>query len=153
MAKTPMKSAKGGLNVTVDGLEDLRKLPGMLDEGERKVLDGAAKKIGLSIASAAPGGPTGGIGRSIVTRVMTDTMAVILVTHPGAKPAERGAFRKAAPGHALRFRDGRFARWSRQRPTRFATVGLRPRSRIIKTEYRRVFDDLERSTSGTLTSS
>lgn len=147
MARTPKRSVGKSLSVSVEGLDSFQKYANALGEAQRDVLGNATKKLGLSIASAAPGGAAGGIGRAVRTRTITDSTAIITIDHPGARPAEKGRFSRAGFGRTLRFRDGSYRKWSRQRPTRFATVGLSPRRKIITAEFKRAFDNLDVSTA------
>jgi hypothetical protein len=135
------------MSVNVD-VGDMPKHPGWLDEGQKLFLERSSERLGDSIRENAPGGKNGSIAKLVDDRVLTSTLAQIVVRSPG-HVFEVGAYIRPKRGKALKFRDGRFSRGAvRIRPTKFATRGLRPRRRIINEAYSEGFRDLKRHSVG-----
>ena len=147
---------KGRMKVKLEGLSELAKIPGFLEEGQQRFLERAGEGISDAIAEKAPGGKTGSIGRSTRSLVLSPTKVVVVVDHPGARALEEGATIKPK-GKAIRLRDGRFIhRSSRRRsgsagappgavfipPKRYAKSALRRRNKIIREVFTEAYDQL-----------
>lgn len=145
------------MRVSVDGLSELAKIPGWLEDGQREFLGKAADRLADEIAKRAPGGASGSVGRSFRGRTVSDTKAEIVSTHPGAKALERGG-RITPKGmgrlsdreirmkrRSLRFQVGGrtvFVPSVRIGARKYVAKGLRPRSRIVREAYMEAFDTL-----------
>lgn len=141
------------MNVRLEGMSKAAQIPGWLEEGQREFVDETGKRLRDSIRSKAPGGDHGEIARSVVYVVINSRRVMIFSLHPGAKAQERGAWIKPRhPGGAIRFEmEGReiFLRGGVRIPaTRFATKGLRPRSRIVRETFAEKMSHLERFGTG-----
>lgn len=152
---------KGGnrMKVKIEGLSELAKIPGWLEHGQRQFLDTAAQRVAAKIASGAPGGASGSVGRATKGHAISSTKAEITVNHPGARVLEEGGTIKPKK-KALRFVVGGqvvFVRRSSRRrqgsagappgavfipARRFAKKGLRSRGRIVREAYQEAFDNL-----------
>jgi hypothetical protein len=117
-----------------------------VDQGQRRLLQGAAEGIAKEIARKAPGGPTGRAGRDVEGRAVTSTTAVIRSRgFPGAMALERGATIRPKKGKALKMRDGRFVRGKVViRGHGYWRKGLRQRGKIVRGVFHDAFGDLER---------
>lgn len=148
------RKRKGGnaMSVAVDGLDEMRKIPGFIDRGQRILLDRSTQRIRDEIAKRAPGGASGKAGRDVEARTLTSTVAIIRSKgFEGAKALERGAFirSKRGPDTAIRFEgeDGpvfvRAPRGIRIKGRGYFKKGLRTRSKHIRQAYHEGFGDLE----------
>lgn len=137
------------MRVRLEGMSEAVKIPEWLERGQREFVDKSGSRLAESIRLRAPGGPTGAIGRSIVSKTLNSRRVIIFSLHPGAKAQETGAYVKPRRrGGALRFQaNGRvvYVRGGVRIPaTRFATKGLRPRSKIVKQTFAETMSRLER---------
>lgn len=151
-----MARSRGRVKVKLEGLSELAKIPGFLEQGQRRFLERAGERISDAIAEKAPGGKSGSIGRSAHSITLSPTKVAVIVDHPGAKALEEGATIKPK-GKALRLRDGRFVhRSSRRRsgsagtppgavfipPRRYAKSALRRRNKIVREVFSEALDQL-----------
>lgn len=146
------RSGGTNLSVAVDGLDELRRLPGFLDRGQRELLDKGLTGIRDAIALVAPGGPTGRAGRAVKAKTLSSTRGVVgSFDFPGARALERGAFIRPK-GTALRFQvEGRTVfvrRGIRIKARWYHKKGLRGRRRIIRAAYHDAFGNLNRHGDG-----
>lgn len=149
-----MAKRKGGQNfsVAVTGLEELAKIPGFLEHGQKILLDHSTKRIAGEIAKRAPGGAGSKAGRDVQALVLTSTTAVIRSRgFAGAKVLERGGYirSKRGPGSAIKFvgKDGttvfvRSPRGVRIKARAYFRKGLRTRGKIIREAFAEGFHDL-----------
>ncbi len=140
----PKTKTEGLLRVRLEGMSELVKIPGGLEDAQRDFVRRSGERLRDSIAERAPGGPAGSVGRSFKTFTAGFTRAIIYSDHPGAKALEKGAYIKPRrKGGALRFRDGTFTRRPVRIPAKkYAERGLRSRSKIVKEEFRKTFGDV-----------
>ncbi len=133
------------LQLKIEGLERASRIPGWLEDGQRDFFHAALRELSQSVASKAPGGPTGRIGRTIYGRTLSSTVGLIGTEHPGARALDRGAYITAKKGKVLRFEvDGEevFTRFVRIEPRRFFARGLRYRNRIVQEQFNRHMGNL-----------
>lgn len=146
-----MAKRKGGqsFSIAVEGLDQLRALPGFIDRGQRELLDKGASGIRDAIRAVAPGGPSGTAGRAVQSRTLSSTRALVGSFHfAGARALERGAFIRPKKGKALRFQiQGKTVftrRGVRIEARGYHKKGLRARGRIIRAAYHDAFGDVTR---------
>lgn len=144
-----MPARKGGkdFSVAVDGLEQLSRLPGFIDSGQRELLGKAASGIAAEVAKKAPGGAHGRAGRDVQAATLSSTRAVIRSKgFPGAAILERGgAIRPKKKGGALKLANGHFVRGSVFiRGRGYWRKGLRTRSKVVRQAFHEAFNDLEK---------
>lgn len=138
------KKQGNSFSVSIQGLEELSKIPGWLEYAQRDHLDNAAKRIADKVEDTAPK-KSGRLANSWSSRTISSTKAMVSSNSKYAKAQERGAFIKAKKGKFLRFEiDGRtiFAKSVRLKGTGYAKKALRSRGKIIKEEYAKAFDDI-----------
>lgn len=135
------RRGSSSFSVQVKGLEELEKIPGWLDGGQRRFLSDAAEEVADAIGDAAPR-RSSRLAKSWRGRAISSTSAIVSSDHPAAKAQARGAFIVAKKGKALRFADGGFARFSRIPATNYDRKGLRKRGRIVRAAFARAFDHL-----------
>lgn len=129
------------VSVKIEGLSELAKLPGFLDNAQRELLENGARKVADAIGDAAPK-KSGRLAASWTGRAISSTKAVVQSRSPYAKSQARGAFIRPKRGKALRFSDGNVRGFARIPATNYDKKGLRKRNQIIQDEYVRAFDDL-----------
>lgn len=148
-----MAKRKGGnaFSVSVSGLEELAKIPGFLEDGQRILLGRSTKRIAEEIAKRAPGGAGGKAGRDVEARVLTSKTAVIRSKgFEGAKVLERGGFirSKRGPGTAVKFKGEagevfvRYPRGVRIKARGYFRKGLRTRGKIVREAFAEGFREL-----------
>lgn len=151
MARRKSAGDGGTVRTSIEGLEELSRLPGWIDRGQRRFVERSGERIAEAIAERAPGGKGGSVGRATRSRTLSSTKAEIVVDHPGAKALERGAFIKPKRHTKLRFTVGGrtvFPRFVRLKGRGYAAKGLRARRKIVNSEYAKAFDDLSKFDSG-----
>lgn len=133
------------LRVTVEGIEHAEKIPGWLEEGQRKMLEKATDRLAESVQKAVGRHARHEVTHRVISSVQAEIRGGKLV-----RAAQLGAYIKSrrGPGTAIRFNAGgeRFVRSPRgtRLPARKAVdKGLRPRRRIIQETFNEVFDNLE----------
>lgn len=141
-----MPARKGGkdFSVAVEGLGELRKIPGFIDSGQRELLEKGSQGIADAVAKRAPGGPRGKAGRDVEARVLTSTRAVVRSRgFKGAALLERGGTIRPKKGKALKLANGHFVRGSvRIKGRGYWRKGLRERSKIVRAAYHDAFGNL-----------
>lgn len=129
--------------VSIDGLDRLEKLPAELSQAGRAFLIDAIEDLKDEVASVAPGGAAGSVGRSFFADIIIPAaVARIASDHPGAKALDKGAYIRRTGWRPVRFYVGGqavFARWVRLKPLRYMQKGLRHRNAIVGDAFERHF--------------
>lgn len=140
------KKNNTSFSVSIEGLEELSKVPGWLEHAQREHLESAAKKIADKIGDTAPK-RSGKLAGSWSARTISSTKAQVSSDSKYAKAQERGAFIQAKPGKFLRFEIGGrpiFTKFVRLKGSGYAKKALRSRGKIIREEYAKAFSDISR---------
>jgi hypothetical protein len=138
--------------IDIEGLDQLDRLPGQLQRGQRVFMDRLVDRLADDVSRKAPGGAGGSVGRSMRGQAVSDTHGFIESNHPGAKALDRGAYivGKNSPKKLLRFQvNGEvvFARFVRLKPRHYVARGLRTRKATAASVFSDTLGDLTRFVS------
>jgi hypothetical protein len=137
------------MTVRVEGLRELADAPGWLDSMQRRFLGNAVDRLGDSVRSKAPGGPTGRAALDVEARTLSSTRGVVRSRGwIGAKTLERGAVMRPRKGKAMRFAVNGQTVFSRGasvvKGRGYYRKGLRPRAKIVREEWDKAKADVRR---------